>query len=63
VRTSRATLLISLRRAANGHICTLDSGGVLALHSRRSGRSVYTMRGINMHNMFQSGTDFLAVLG
>jgi hypothetical protein len=23
---------ISLRRATNGHICTLDSGGVLALH-------------------------------
>jgi hypothetical protein len=23
---------ISLRRAATGHICTLDSGGVLALH-------------------------------
>jgi hypothetical protein len=23
---------ISLRRTTNGHICTLDSGGVLALH-------------------------------
>jgi hypothetical protein len=26
-------LLITLRRAANVHICTLDSGGVLALHT------------------------------
>jgi hypothetical protein len=26
-------VLISLRRAANGHISTLDSGGVLALHT------------------------------
>jgi hypothetical protein len=23
---------ISLRRTTNGHMCTLDSGGVLALH-------------------------------
>jgi hypothetical protein len=26
------TVYISLRRTTNGHICTLDSGGVLALH-------------------------------
>jgi hypothetical protein len=26
------TIYISLRRATNGHICTLDSGGVQALH-------------------------------
>jgi hypothetical protein len=26
-------MLIPLRRAANGQICTLDSGGVLALHT------------------------------
>jgi hypothetical protein len=33
IRTISTTLLISLRRAANGHICTLDSGGVLALRT------------------------------
>jgi hypothetical protein len=26
------TIYISLRRTSNGHICTLDSGKVLALH-------------------------------
>jgi hypothetical protein len=29
---SRGSVYISLRRTTNGHMCTLDSGGVLALH-------------------------------
>jgi hypothetical protein len=28
----RGSVYISLRRTANGYICTLNSGGVLALH-------------------------------
>jgi hypothetical protein len=52
------TLLISLSSGSyNGHICTLDSGGVLALHLWVDAR-VCMVRGIHMHNMFLSGTDF-----
>jgi hypothetical protein len=31
-RCPALTVYISLRRTTNGHICALDSGGVLALH-------------------------------
>jgi hypothetical protein len=50
-------VLISLVGSDNGHICTLDSGGVLALHLYVDAR-VCMVRGIYMHNMFLSVTDF-----
>ena len=60
----RPIVYISLRRTTNGHMCTLDSGGVLALHLsvgvryRCSPLSRDAMRWVHIHNMFLSGVDF-----
>jgi hypothetical protein len=49
-------MFISLRRAANGHICTLDSGESCPSTHRWS-QCMHDARNSH-HNMFQSGTDF-----